>query len=63
MIEVRLKMSRIDRLQALDTFTVDAGEWDRWREREVEPFVTRCAESVAEEQVRGADEPDPPADH
>ena len=30
---------------------------------EVELFVTRCAEIVAEEQVRGADEPDLPADY
>jgi len=29
---------------------------------EVELFVTRCAEIVAEDQARGADEPDPPAD-
>jgi hypothetical protein len=46
----------------VDTFTVDAaGGTDG--EREVEPFVTRCAEIVAEEQVRGADESDPSADY
>jgi hypothetical protein len=45
----------------IDNFTVDAGggtdgvsESSSW---------TRCAEIVAEEQVRGADESDPPADY
>jgi hypothetical protein len=30
---------------------------------EVELFVTRCTEIVAEAQARGADEADPPADY
>jgi hypothetical protein len=58
-------MSRIDPPgipAGVDTFTVKCWRWDRWRRREVELFVTRCAEIVAEEQVRGADEPDLSAD-
>jgi len=37
--------------------------WSILSRGEVELFVKRCAEIVAEEAASGADEPDPPADH
>jgi hypothetical protein len=57
-------MSRIDPLQAFRqvwTPSRQCWQWDRWPRREIELFVTGCSEIVAGEQVRGANESDPPA--